>query len=31
VLRAHFDERWKAVYATRLADDYKARRQAPQP
>ena len=30
-LRAHFDERWKAVYATRPIDDHKARRQALEP
>jgi hypothetical protein len=30
-VRAHFDERWKAVYATRALDDYKARRQPLEP
>jgi hypothetical protein len=30
-LRAHFDERWRAVYATRPLEDHKARRQPLEP
>jgi hypothetical protein len=30
-LRAHFDERWRAVYATRALDDHKARRRPLEP
>jgi len=30
-VRMHFDERWKAVYATRAPDEHKARRRPLEP